>query len=296
MNNYYYIDNVNVSTNSILSQAPQLITFAKRETTPYMKNPQHMHSHLEIFYYVEGEGFFEFENHIHPVKSGTLVIVNSNTEHIQYPKDSGKTITSFILSIDKLNIYGLPANCLSLDGVSFVQFENHDNSIYRILNMMHEELEAKSPDYYTKVIALLYELLVDTQRLFKNITQPRNQAPTPSIIYNIKNYIDSHFMDDLTLEDLAKRTYLHKNYFLKQFKKYFKQSPMQYMMTVRLEHAKLLLTKTELSISEIALSLQFSNFSYFSEIFKKHFGVTPTDFRRQIKHNITKLPTPSADT
>lgn len=297
MNNYYYVNNVNISTDSIISQAPQLIAFAKKETAESMKNYRHMHSHLEIFYYIDGEGIFEFDNEPHPIKPGTMVIVNSKNIHIQYPTGE-KPLTFYNLMIDNVNIYGLPNNSLSVRGALIANFESSDNCYLRTIDRIHRELDEKKSDYYSKITALLYELLVDLRRLFpikKEQNVEIDSAATPSIIHKTKDYIDSHFLDDLTLDDIIKRTYLNKSYFLKQFKKYFGVSPMQYMMSVRLQHAQLLLTKTELSVSEIAFSLQFSNFSYFSEIFKQHFGVSPSEFRRYIKTSVKEDDEPPID-
>ena len=289
MNNYYYVNNVNIPTNSIAHQAPQLIAFSKKETTPNLKNYRHMHAHLEVFYYLDGDGFFEVDNELHPIKPHTLVVVNSKNLHMQYPT-SDKPLTHYVLTIDNVNIYGLPSNSISVKGVLFTRFADENNVFFKTIQAMHKELEERQHDYYSKITALLYELLVDLRRVFpiKTDAPTEDVAETPSIIHKAKDYIDSHFMDDLTLDDLIKRSYLNKSYFLKQFKKFVGLSPMQYMMTVRLQHAQLLLTKTELSISEIALSLQFSNFSYFSEIFKKHFGVSPSEFRRFIKTTVNE--------
>ena len=279
MDHYYYINYLNISKNSFFSQPPECLSFAYKKITPECRNSVHFHAHLEIFYYTDGNGYFEIDNHKTYISKGDLVVVNSNNNHIQYPiKDNH--LTFFVIAIDKIALSGLPINSLTLDNANFIHFEDNNNNILPLLFQIQEELDKKSLDYFSKVNSLLQQLLIDIRRaLPKPHPNTIELSSTPSTIYKIKDYIDTHFMDDLTLDSLIKRSYMAKSYFFKQFKKYLKVSPMKYIMELRLQHAQLLLIKTELSISEIALSLQFSNFSYFSEIFKQHFGESPSDFR-----------------
>ena len=101
----------------------------------------------------------------------------------------------------------------------------------------------------------------------------------------VKDYIDSHYMEDISLEDLSNMFNISKYHFVRIFKKEFSIGPMSYLEEVRIRMAKNLLATTENRITDIAVTLGFSSSSYFSQRFKLFTGVTPYDYRLMIRNN-----------
>lgn len=95
------------------------------------------------------------------------------------------------------------------------------------------------------------------------------------------NYIDIHFSEKLTLKDLASKFYLNPNYCCALFVKYTQQTFSQYLNHLRIEAAEKLLLETEYSLDKIAGFVGFTDYFYFSKVFKRISGCTPKEFRRQ---------------
>lgn len=104
-------------------------------------------------------------------------------------------------------------------------------------------------------------------------------ADMDSLIRGVKNYIDQHYQEDLSLELLADQVHLSPSYLSKLFKKEIGQNLSSYIHHVRIERAKTLLRTTSLKTYEIAEAVGISDPVYFSRIFKKATGCKPKDYR-----------------
>ena len=96
-------------------------------------------------------------------------------------------------------------------------------------------------------------------------------------------YINANFHKSLTLPDLAQMMHLSPNYFLKLFKSQMGITPKEYILQIRLDCARSLLSGTDMKISAIASECGFNDTSYFSMFFKKRFGITPAEYRQSQK-------------
>ena len=92
--------------------------------------------------------------------------------------------------------------------------------------------------------------------------------------------MDAHYADRLTLNLVSKASCLSVAYLKKFFTDYFHITPYQYLQKVRLEKAELLLAGEEVSLSDVATSVGYSNHSAFSRAFRKHFNCTPFQFKK----------------
>ncbi|MFC5652232.1 AraC family transcriptional regulator [Paenibacillus solisilvae] len=95
----------------------------------------------------------------------------------------------------------------------------------------------------------------------------------------IQEYIESHLSTGLKIEDMAKASHLHPNYFIAYFKKHFGVSPLKYVSRKRADKAKILLTTTALSVKEIADQTGFVETNHFAKFFRKETGHSPSEFR-----------------
>jgi AraC family transcriptional regulator len=134
---------------------------------------------------------------------------------------------------------------------------------------------------------LLHDLvtqLLNEQQLLKTYIRklPFTKLSTKIEIYRrlvrAKDYIDSCFSDNITLEKLAGIACMSEHHFLRHFKIVFGYTPHQYLKIRRLEEAKVLLKRTNYSIAKITLMTGFECPSNFSRIFKIYTSYTPRDF------------------
>ncbi len=100
-----------------------------------------------------------------------------------------------------------------------------------------------------------------------------------SIIETAKEYIRNNFSKDISLDDVSRVVNISPYYFSKIFKEDTGENFVEYVTNIRIEHAKELLETTEYSMKEICSMVGYSDPNYFSRSFKKHVGVTPTEFK-----------------
>ena len=98
---------------------------------------------------------------------------------------------------------------------------------------------------------------------------------------NMAAYIHSHYGEKRTLAELAARAAVSEREALRCFRKYFQQSPFEYLMGFRLNQAKAMLLETDLPITQISYRCGFFVFAYLGKQFKKAFGMTPLAFRNR---------------
>lgn len=103
-------------------------------------------------------------------------------------------------------------------------------------------------------------------------------------------YIQEHFMEPITLNDIADAILVSKSECCRCFKRATGLSPFEYLMKYRItEAAKYMHRKSHESISEIAGAVGFNNTSYFNKVFKKFMGCTPTEYRQTLRRELPKL-------
>ncbi|MBE6612353.1 MAG: helix-turn-helix domain-containing protein [Ruminococcaceae bacterium] len=100
------------------------------------------------------------------------------------------------------------------------------------------------------------------------------------IVKRACDYVRKNFDRELTNEKLARMMGYHPNYLHRLFKKEFGMGLREYIVSVRIREAKRMLAEQDIPISDIALSCGFGDVSYFSQCFRRHAGMTPSEFRR----------------
>lgn len=97
----------------------------------------------------------------------------------------------------------------------------------------------------------------------------------------IIKYIENNYMEKITIEDISAELGLSKSHFMKFFRNTMGTTFTQYLNDYRLTMASRLLVSSDSSILDIAAEAGFENLSHFNRLFKKRFGVTPREYRRE---------------
>ena len=239
----------------------------------------HTHNHAELFYIVGGKGQFLIEDQLYPVNTNHLVIINPNVTHTEV----------------SLNAQPLEYIVLGIDGVELSISENSNGQfcildhfesmdITSCLRNILREMELKQPGYEDICQAFMEILII---RLMRSTglsvpTEPQNSVGNHQCA-TVRRYIDHHFKEPLTLDQLAEEAHMNKFYLSHAFKQEYGISPINYMISRRLEESKYLLAETDLSMSQIAQLLGFSSLSYFSQVFRKTQSIAPMEYRQQNK-------------
>ena len=107
-----------------------------------------------------------------------------------------------------------------------------------------------------------------------------SNAPKKMDISLVKSFLDEHYSEKLSLESVASHFFIDKHYLARLFKEQYGVTLVTYLQQVRITHAKRMLRFTDKSIEEIGLECGIGELNYFSRVFKKLEGVSPSEFRR----------------
>ncbi|MBQ8208289.1 MAG: AraC family transcriptional regulator [Clostridia bacterium] len=108
-----------------------------------------------------------------------------------------------------------------------------------------------------------------------------DDMPTNNYVQQIKDYINSNYMNDISVEKIAKQINLTRSYLVRLFKKSTGQTIQEYIVSVRLKAAKLCL-ENKMSVTEAAYSCGFGDLSNFSKMFKKYLGLSPMKYKKSL--------------
>ncbi len=98
---------------------------------------------------------------------------------------------------------------------------------------------------------------------------------------NIIQFIDKNYRNNISLTTLADTFHFNYNYLSKLFSQHFNTSFTDYLNSVRLSEAKRLLLNSQLTLSDISSACGYADLSYFSKLFKKYYGSSPSKYRRE---------------
>lgn len=147
----------------------------------------------------------------------------------------------------------------------------------------------ESQDYLEKVLTLdnLTELRRWCRVLIENAANRINSycdSKIGGLTKRARDYIDEHYAEALTLEEISRQVNVSPQYFSKLFKEETGENFIDYLTGIRITRARDLLARNELSIKEICYKTGYSDPNYFSRIFKKVVGVTPTDYKGMVSY------------
>lgn len=234
----------------------------------------HTHHFTELCYIKKGKGNYLIEDFIYPVKEDDFIIINPNVDHTEM--SVGDVPLEYIV--------------IGVDGVRFSFEGENDHIIFNCkkehadfvfyMDLILAEMQNQWPNHELLCRDLLEILIINLQR-FTNLhfesTPPVKSSRECS---RLKQYIETNYSQEITLETLAKISHLNKYYMVHAFTKRYGRSPINYLCEVRINASKELLETTDYSITEIAQSSGFSSTSYFAQCFRKHCSMSAGTYRK----------------
>lgn len=123
-------------------------------------------------------------------------------------------------------------------------------------------------------------LLAKIREAARNVSGSKEKTSI-SLVEQAKAYIDSHYKDEISLDEVSREINISPYYFSKLFKEETGGNFIDYVTSIRMEKAKELLSTTDKSMKEICSEVGYSDPNYFSRSFKKNVGVTPTEYKEE---------------
>lgn len=254
---------------------PRLSYITQDQYSGKWESNLHTHICTEIFFFTDGHGWFRTQNDEIPVAIHDLIIINDNVPHTELSQDVNP-LKYIILGVENLEAI------TGTEGYIMLHIHNGWKKLMNCLQLMLEEAYESQPGYEEACQHLLQVVLL---RLKRQITFSFSEDCPPSRSSRdcdlIRRYIDNHFKENITLEQLAELAHMNKYYLAHTFKKEFGASPINYLISRRIDESRFLLRETNHSLSTITQILGFSSLSYFSQCFRRVEGISPRKYREK---------------
>lgn len=252
-------------------------------------NIMHWHYDFEFTVVLEGEYPIEFGGKKYIVKKGDGLFINTCVLHSAVAEGCDIVVVRIHPSLLCTNEY-LWKTFVSplLNGTEFsgmilhydIPWQNKINEIILEINRRNELGIKSLPFYIQQSILQIWNLFYDNVSIKGDFVFESDQITD---IKTMMDYIERNYMNPITLKDIAN----YKNISIRTcnsiFQKYIHTSPMQYLIEYRLMKSKQLLEESDLNMTEIANRCGFHSSSYFTEMFKKQYGITPRQYKKEPK-------------
>lgn len=247
----------------------------------------HWHNELELIYIMSGMLQLHINGTEYCGKENDIFIVNKNEIHGISRATPDVEFYVFVFDMNML-LFSMADICQKqflqplIDGN--IRFFNKPESTYpmrAVFNRVFSYNTEKQPGYMLATKAALLEFFT---LLFGNgqySTEPIEQRDEMRIalVKRISLYINNHIGEKIALEEISAHFNMAPKYFCRFFKKNFKMTLIEYVNCKKVEQAATMIQQGQESITEIAISCGFSNTSYFTRIFKKVTGHTPSQYK-----------------
>jgi AraC-like DNA-binding protein len=251
--------------------------------------PHHWHEHMEFLYFVSGKATIECGSVPYQYQAGDLCVVNSNELHYGITNSEDLSFYAMIVDISLLHSYSTDAietkfiTPISQNRILFQNRISDDAEITRCMLSIISELERKVLGYELSIKSHLYLLLsLLVRNYMATLTEQdeyRHRLKELERLAPVFAYIDEHFRDKLTVQQLSGHAGLSRFHFSRLFKQVTDKTLVEYINLVRINKSESLLRGTRLTISEIAMETGFSDIYYFSRTFKKLKKLSPSEWR-----------------
>ena len=254
-----------------LSSHPKLPTYRPRGRLDF-----------QIIYIASGRAYFHFgrpENET-IVTAGNIVLFRPKEfqKYEYYGADKTEVYWIHFTGSDVKNIlrkYGFPDDRRVFPVGTSLEYE-------RVFKRIISELQRCQDDYEEMLVLLLRHLLIIFHRESGKEHTPKNEYLSHEMEAAV-SYFNENYNRDINIEEYAGSRGMSVSWFIRNFREYTGLTPMQYIISIRVTNAQVLLETTKYPVAEIGHIVGYENPLYFSRIFHKQKGFSPSQYRKQLR-------------
>ena len=224
-----------------------------------------------FFVVIDGTGILNYQNEIYHLKKNDCVFINCQNE---YSHTSDNWNIAWV-HFNGNNIKNIFNKYLERDGKYVFNSINtiFINSINTIFSIADSSDYLKDMNIYNELVNLLNNLMALT--IYNDSTKNRKYD-----LDTIKQYLDSNYLENISLEKLSSLFFINKFYLTRAFKEKYGTTINNYILEKRITKSKELLRFSDSSIEDIAIACGIKDPNYFSRVFKKIEGITPKEYKK----------------
>ena len=229
-----------------------------------------MRDHYLLHYVVSGGGTYTLGGRSYAVRAGQIFLAWPNTL-IRYSADESDPWEYYWLGFTGPDAAALIAQS-GLRPDAPVRTIGFGRSLQRYITAIYD---ARGQSAWSRTQMLGYAYLV-----LGKLVEGREEGASPAdMVDKAAEFISNNYTDQITVDDVAASAGVSRSWLYRGFQRRFGKSPLAYLEDLRLHYAKQLLTGTELRVSEIAYSVGYLDALYFSKVFSRRTGLSPTAYR-----------------
>lgn len=262
----------------------------------------HWHEDLQFVLILKGKAHFQTIGQSFDLNSGEAVFINKGVLHQTIPEIDCQ-YRSFIFPeyfltfysgsfMEQKNVLPITENS-SLPIIVFHSKELWQKQVVSILSDLNRLVVDKDSLYFYEYTVLI-KLVSIWLTIISNIEMPTYKCPKSNIFKQERmrtflSFINQHFEEDISLEDIARSANVSKTECIRCFKSVLQNTPYEYLLNYRLTKSIELLKSTDYSITKIAYMNGFKHTSHYIKYFKKKMKMTPLEYRRALSIDYAKL-------
>ena len=248
----------------------------------------HFHEDIEMCTVTSGKMAYSVNGKTIMLEEGDTIFINSNQIHYSMAiEEQTARYVIFIAHPGILNssvVVEMQALRPIIDNkdLPYLRFRDIDEMTDKMYSLMHSLLAIRHcPFEITKQFFQIWDLIIKRSEIIGILGPEEVSDSRMQTFKNMMHFISNNFQRTLTLEEIASSANISKSLCNLLFKQYVGESPISYLMHFRARKMAEYLRSSNLSMSEICSLSGFSGVSYMSETFKKFFGVSPREYRKQ---------------
>lgn len=257
----------------------------------------HWHDDIELIYILDGRMNYYVNGTTIELNKNEGIIVNTKEMHYGYSINNEDCIFICILfhpsllSSCKKIFQQFVIPLLERKAFPYIHLVPPENNvILEQIQRIWKLKESNSIYYEIDIVGVLFQLWSAISQIsdnYKNNNAGEKLTSDVIALRHMVSHIHSHYKEAISLQSIAGSANICKSKCCKVFKSQIGQSPIDFLNHYRLNLSGDLLKTTSMSISDIALECGFNNLSYYSKIFLRYYGCTPSEFRQSNKFLLT---------
>ena len=231
----------------------------------------------QLYYVASGKAHFFFDGVEHIVERGNMVLFRPHEPQIYEicAKDSPETYWVHFTGSEVENIlehYGMPKN-------EKVMFSGTSPDYQWLFRQMIQELQLQRTSYEEMLSINLKHIFLLINRFLHEGHKVGSEMLDE--IERATHYFNENYNKNITIERYAEERLMTPAWFIHNFKQVTGMTPMQYIVSLRINNAKYLLDNTNYNISQISNAVGYENALYFSRLFSRREGISPSEYRKK---------------
>ena len=247
--------------------------------------PAHMHKEIEMIFMIDGDNSVYCNGVTYELPAGSILLVPPNTIHA-YNSPPSRECYSLLLIVDPSLLSGTATQLLFNVPKTPVYIDRDKKSIaWQLIQQAHTNGNTISKDSFLMLISTIIAVVLDHMELVPPSQEGHHEQ-------SIIRYCQEHYMEPITIEQMAADLSINKNYISRYFSQSLNISFPNYLNGLRLKKAISLLKNINISILDVAAMSGFGSLRSFNRYFAEQYGMPPNQYRK-LMLNIPANPSPS---